>query len=235
MPLDTTKSVKSITYNGANIPLYSKPEQTKTVDLSMASGNQVISPDSGKVLSKVTVNKPSTLIPDNIKKDVNIGGVVGTLESGTSSKIQPSKNLTITSNGTTTITPDVPYDAMGQVGVTVNVASGGASGETTQLQVYTDTSNTPSALFCLWQTSNGWTVTSNFDTTTDFTIPNVTVGGYVIFTREPESTLSFSVAPPIIGVQRIDVDVMDAETDTLGGGAGYEGHRIITRICPRPA
>lgn len=39
MPLDTTKSVKSITYNGTNIPLYSKPEQTKTVDLSMASGN----------------------------------------------------------------------------------------------------------------------------------------------------------------------------------------------------
>lgn len=235
MPLDTTKSVKSITYNGTNIPLYSKPEQTKTVDLSMASGNQVVSPDSGKVLSKVTVNKPSTLIPDNIKKDVNIGGVVGTLESGGGSSyssetwvindgiytsailpeealatgevtfqisftsnnltfssismreeldnvydlyydetaigsgqvvapnnewfihfnnemyrkltfstaptgdlltwlqasavkqeaniaVWPSKALTITSNGTTTVTPDVPYDAMGQVDLTVNVA-----------------------------------------------------------------------------------------------------------------
>lgn len=42
--------------------------------------------------------------------------------------IQPSKSLTITSNGTTTITPDVPYDAIGQVGVTVNVASSGGSG-----------------------------------------------------------------------------------------------------------
>lgn len=122
MPLDTTKSVKSITYNGTTIPLYAKPEQTKTVDLSMASGNQVVSPDGGEVLSSVTINKPSTLVAENIKKDVNIGGVVGTLESGTSSKIQPSKNLTITSNGTTTITPDAPYDAMGQVGVTVNVA-----------------------------------------------------------------------------------------------------------------
>lgn len=139
MPLDTTKSVKSITYNGTNIPLYAKPEQektvtptasgvvvtpdadytlskvtvngdsnltagniksgtkifgvtgtynnakpeqTKTVDLSMASGNQVISPDNGKVLSSVTITKPSTLVAENIKKDVNIGGVIGTLESG---------------------------------------------------------------------------------------------------------------------------------------------------------
>ena len=57
-------------------------EQSKTVDLSMPSGNQVITPDSGKVLSKVTVTKPTTMIPENIKKDVNIGGVVGTLESG---------------------------------------------------------------------------------------------------------------------------------------------------------
>ena len=36
--------------------------------------------------------------------------------------IQPSKSVTVTSNGTTTITPDAPYDAIGQVGVTVNVA-----------------------------------------------------------------------------------------------------------------
>lgn len=176
------------------------------------------------------MSKPSTLIPANIKKDVNIGGVVGTLESGSGGDtsetwvlndlvdcgefglepvsanfisnsqqfigiasrdigellyeqdedsvsvfseensawidsayrkltftiaptgdlltwlqangvkqeknlaIQPSKNLTITSNGTTTITPDVPYDAMGQVGVTVNV--GGSSGyESTNLTI----------------------------------------------------------------------------------------------------
>lgn len=58
-----------------------KTEQTKTVALSMASGNQTVNPDSGKVLSKVTITKPDTLIPENIKKDITIGGVVGTLES----------------------------------------------------------------------------------------------------------------------------------------------------------
>ncbi|MDY5912564.1 MAG: hypothetical protein SPJ62_11300 [Inconstantimicrobium porci] len=75
-----------------------KTEQTKTIDLSMASGNQIISPDSGKVLSKVTVNKPSTLIPDNIKKDVNIGGVVGTLESSSSSGGDGAYNIETTDN-----------------------------------------------------------------------------------------------------------------------------------------
>lgn len=34
-------------------------QQTKTVNLSMASGNQTIKPDSGKVLSQVTITKPS--------------------------------------------------------------------------------------------------------------------------------------------------------------------------------
>ena len=56
------------------------PTEEKTVDLDMASGNQVVTPTSGKVLSKVTVTKPSTMLAENIKKDVNIGGVVGTYE-----------------------------------------------------------------------------------------------------------------------------------------------------------
>lgn len=56
--------------------------EEQTVELSMLSGNQIIQPTSGKVMSKVTVQKPVTLLPENIKKDVVIGGVVGTLESG---------------------------------------------------------------------------------------------------------------------------------------------------------
>lgn len=39
--------------------------------------------------------------------------------------VQPSKALTVTSNGTTTITPDAPYDTIKQVDLTVNVTSGG--------------------------------------------------------------------------------------------------------------
>lgn len=52
-----------------------------TVGLALADGNQTISPSvDGKVLSKVTITKPETLTPDNIVKDVDIGGVVGTVE-----------------------------------------------------------------------------------------------------------------------------------------------------------
>ena len=56
--------------------------EEQTVELSMLSGNQIIQPTSGKVMRKVTVPKPATLLPENIKKDVMIGGVAGTLEAG---------------------------------------------------------------------------------------------------------------------------------------------------------
>lgn len=55
--------------------------EEQTVELSMLSGNQIIQPTSGKVMRKVTVQKPVTLLPENIKKDVVIGGVAGTLEA----------------------------------------------------------------------------------------------------------------------------------------------------------
>ncbi len=62
------------------------PTQEKTVSLSMADGDQVVTPDDGKVLTKVTVQKPSTLTSENVKKGVNIGGVVGALESSVPAK-----------------------------------------------------------------------------------------------------------------------------------------------------
>lgn len=66
----------------ANVNVPGKEEETKEVDLAMADGDQTITPTSGKVLSGVTVKKPATMLPENIKKDVNIGGVIGTLKEG---------------------------------------------------------------------------------------------------------------------------------------------------------
>jgi hypothetical protein len=60
--------------------------EERTVELSMPSGNQVILPTSSKGMRKVTIQKPDTLLSENIKKDVVIGGVTGTLDDGGSFK-----------------------------------------------------------------------------------------------------------------------------------------------------
>lgn len=92
------------------------PTQEKTVDLAMASGDQTITPTSGKVLSQVVVKKPATMLPENIKKDVNIGGVTGTLEPQTAPKLQ-TKTVTPTKSQQN-VSPDSGYDGLS--GVTVN-------------------------------------------------------------------------------------------------------------------
>lgn len=53
--------------------------EERMVELSMPSGNQVILPTSSKGMRKVTIQKPDTLLSENIKKDVVIGGVTGAL------------------------------------------------------------------------------------------------------------------------------------------------------------
>ena len=54
------------------------------------------------------------------------GGLLTWLQSNavkqaSDTAVQPSKALTVTSNGTTTITPDAPYDALSSVEVTVAI------------------------------------------------------------------------------------------------------------------
>ena len=79
------------------------PEAEKTVALDMISGDQVITPDKGTTLKKVTVKKPSGLIPTNIVSGVDIGGVIGT--ATVSAESPQLHKLTLTrSNDTMTIT-----------------------------------------------------------------------------------------------------------------------------------
>lgn len=53
-------------------------EMEKTVDLNMADGDQIVDADPDTVMTRVTVKKPETLVPENIVEGVDIGGVVGT-------------------------------------------------------------------------------------------------------------------------------------------------------------
>lgn len=65
-------------------------------------------------------------------KTAYVGGtkITGTLEASSVS-VQDTKAVTITSNGTVSVTPDVPYDALKKVDVTVDVASGGGTSTVT--------------------------------------------------------------------------------------------------------
>ena len=56
--------------------------------------------------------------------------VEGIFSGGGGAPSLQSKALTITSNGTVSVTPDAPYDALKKVDVTVDVASGGGGGTT---------------------------------------------------------------------------------------------------------
>lgn len=74
-----------------------------TVDLAMADGDQVIVPSvAGKSFSKVTITKPDSLVPENIAKDIEIGGIVGTHEGGGSIEADAYVEYTLDASGNIT-------------------------------------------------------------------------------------------------------------------------------------
>lgn len=92
----------------------------------MANANQVIV--NGKTILDL---RSDTVTPETLQKgytahDKSGTKITGTLEAS-SVPVQPSKSVTITSNGAITVTPDAPYDALKKVDVMVDVASGGAN------------------------------------------------------------------------------------------------------------
>lgn len=63
-------------------------ESDGAIPLDFTGGDQEIFPSAdGKVLSKVIIEKPAGLKPENIAKDVVIGGYVGTHEGGSGYKV----------------------------------------------------------------------------------------------------------------------------------------------------
>lgn len=62
-----------------NVP--ATPTETKTVEPDFSNDSEVLTPTEGKAFSSVTLTKPATLIPENIKKGVIICGIKGTYEA----------------------------------------------------------------------------------------------------------------------------------------------------------
>lgn len=73
------------------LPVYELTE--KNVELDFSAGDAVVMAESRKPFSKVTINKPETLVAENIAKNVNIAGIIGTLESGGGDDIGAEKYL----------------------------------------------------------------------------------------------------------------------------------------------
>lgn len=85
------ENIRAGTDIGGVVGEFSGDTEEVTVDLDFSEGDQVIEPTAaGKSIIKATITKPEALIPENIAKDVEIGGVVGNLSvEGTTKEIEP--------------------------------------------------------------------------------------------------------------------------------------------------
>lgn len=73
---DTLKT-NNVRLSTIKAKLESLPEQ-KTVSPDFSDGNVIVEPSEGKLLTSVTIEKPETLTPDNIKLGTEIAGIFGT-------------------------------------------------------------------------------------------------------------------------------------------------------------
>lgn len=84
-----------------------------TLAADFSGGDMVVEPTEGKYLSKATVTKPETLVPENIAAGVDIAGIIGTFIGGSNVKtatgLDTSTTLEITIQHGLGVIPDLIY------------------------------------------------------------------------------------------------------------------------------
>lgn len=75
-------SITLDTPEGEELTIGINNEVEKSVDLDFSNGNMIVVPEGDDVFSKVEIQKPENLIPDNIAEGVDIAGIIGTLVAG---------------------------------------------------------------------------------------------------------------------------------------------------------
>lgn len=144
--------------------------------------------ETGSTLTKVNyVDKETKISAKNLN---DIQDAIIALENnsgGSSANIQESKSVTITSNGTTTITPDTGYDALGKVDVTVDVASGEGGTCKLKINVTQPPSDDPEWFLCIARLTDSPDVTD--DITLDANSPSAEIsipdnGLFVLYTPD---------------------------------------------------
>ena len=148
--------------------------------------------------------------------------------NGSSSNLQENKAVTITSNGTATITPDEGYDGLSSVDVTVDVAGSGG----VETCTVTFSSNIPNDLSTYAYDKIFLTVFENNETTTktvsavsNTTVPNVVLNsvGMVIYTTRPNSISTTNATKLSAGLYMVFTftgNASIASTFNSGGGGG---------------
>ena len=90
----------------------------------MSINSEITRISNAKTAIAESIANKGVTVPSGTKID-GMAALIDSIQTGGGGAVQPSKALTVTSNGTTTITPDAPYDAIKQVDLTVNVSGGG--------------------------------------------------------------------------------------------------------------
>lgn len=89
----------------------------------MSISSEITRISNAKTAIAQSITNKGVTVPSGTKID-GMAALIDSIQTG-GAAVQPSKAVTVTSNGTTTINPDAPYDAIKQVNLTVNVESGG--------------------------------------------------------------------------------------------------------------